>query len=326
MTARVAVLGGGAWGTALALVTAKAGRSVTLWARDPAAVRAINDRHENARRLPGVALPETIVATGDIGAAVGADAVLAVVPAQTFREVMAAAAPNLAAGTPVVQCAKGLERTSGLTLSQVLEDVAPQARAAVLSGPGFASDVAAGLPTAVTVAAADEALARDLSNALATPAFRPYAETDVAGVEIGGAIKNVLAIAVGIVVGRGLGASASAAAIARGFAELRRLGTALGADGETLMGLSGLGDLVLTCTSGQSRNFAFGRRLGSGDKADAGDLVEGVPTAFAARDLARRLDVDMPIVEAVAAVLAGDLGVDDAIDGLLARPLKRERD
>jgi len=321
---KIAVLGGGSWGTALALVGAGAGHSVTIHARDAATVGAINTGHENAKRLPGFALPETITAGSDLAAAVaGAGAIVSAVPAQATRDVLAALAP--APGVPVVLAAKGLERATGLTMSAVAADVLPGAPVAVLSGPGFAADVAAGLPTAVTIAALDVALADDLCAVFAGPAFRPYAETDVTGVEIGGAVKNVLAIAAGIVTGRNLGASAQAALIARGFAELRRLAVALGAEGETLMGLSGLGDLVLTCTSGQSRNFAYGERLGGGETAAEGVLVEGAATAAAAARLAAEHHVDMPVVAAVAAVIDGMLTVDGAIDGLLARPLKRER-
>ncbi len=327
MTVRIGVLGGGAWGTALALIAAAAGRKVTLWARDSGTVADINEHHENRRRLPGTALPANITATTDIGDALAADAVLLAVPAQKSREVTRAAAAALPDGTPVVLCAKGLEVGTGLRQSQVLAETMPGARPAVLSGPSFATDVAAGLPTAVTIAAGDLEPALDICRALAGRGFRPYAETDIVGVEIGGAVKNVLAIAAGIVTGLDLGTSARAATIARGFAELNRLAEALGARRETMMGLSGLGDLVLTCTSGQSRNFAFGERLGRDGAADRdrGDLVEGAWTAFAACKLAREAGLDMPIVDAVAAIVNGEASVEAAIDGLMARPLKPER-
>jgi len=324
---KIAIVGGGAWGTALALVAARAGRTVTFYARDAATVAAINQRRENVAHLAGVKLDRPIAATTDIAAAVAADAVLLAVPAQTVRAVATLVAPFLPARIPLVICAKGLERGTDKRLSEVVAEVAPNAVPAVLSGPSFAADVARGLPTAVTIAARDETLALALCHALGSPAFRPYAETDLIGVEIGGAVKNVLAIAAGIVAGRRLGASALAALVARGFAELRRLAESLGAKPETLMGLSGLGDLVLTCSGPQSRNFAYGAMLGAGgDRTATHALAEGIATASVARDLARRHAILMPIVEAVAAVLDGNLAVDAAIEGLMTRPLKREAD
>jgi glycerol-3-phosphate dehydrogenase (NAD(P)+) len=321
----IGIIGAGAWGTALALVAARAGRSVTLYARDAATVTAIAQRRENLNRLPGVKLEAKIVATNDISAAAATDAVLLAVPAQNVRAVATLVAPHLTARSPLVICAKGLEHGTAKRLSEVVAEVAPNAIPAALSGPSFAADVACGLPTAITIAAHDEALALALCHALGTPAFRPYAETDLVGVEIGGAVKNVLAIAAGIVAGRKLGASALAALVARGFAELRRLAEALGAKPATLMGLSGLGDLVLTCSGPQSRNFAYGVTIGSsGGHAAPHALVEGIATAAVARDLSRRLGVEMPIVEAVAAVLNGKLKVDTAVEGLMTRPLKRE--
>jgi glycerol-3-phosphate dehydrogenase (NAD(P)+) len=324
MIERVGVIGGGAWGTALALVALRAGREVTLWAREPATVGAITHRHQSPR-LAGITLDAGLAATADIGAALAADAVILAVPAQSLRAVLGEIGGKIARGKPAIIAAKGLERATGLRLSEIVLDIAPQAIPAVLSGPSFASDVARGLPTAVTIAAADLSVALDLCRALAQPAFRPYAETDLIGVEIGGAVKNVLAIAAGIVAGRRLGASASAALVARGFAELRRLAETLGARPETLMGLSGLGDLVLTCSGPQSRNFAYGVALAEGaDLAAAHPLVEGIETASVARDLARAQGIEMPIVEAVAAILAGDLAIDRAIEALMTRPLKRE--
>jgi glycerol-3-phosphate dehydrogenase (NAD(P)+) len=320
----VGVLGGGAWGTALALVAARAGRTVRLWARDHDTVAAIDASHENPRYLPGVRL-DHIPATTNIGAALRVDLVLLAVPAQSVRAVATIAAPYIAEGHPVVICAKGLERGSARRMSEVMAEAAPNAIAAVLSGPSFATDVARGLPTAVTIAAAHEPLALALCHALAGPTFRPYAETDLVGVEIGGAVKNVLAIAAGVVAGRGLGASALAALVARGFAELRRLGDALGAKAETLMGLSGLGDLVLTCSGTQSRNFAYGRMLGEGAPLTTPHpLVEGIETAAVTRDLARRHRIPMPIVDAVTGILSGKLTVDAAVESLMSRPLKRE--
>jgi glycerol-3-phosphate dehydrogenase (NAD(P)+) len=320
----IAIIGGGAWGTALALTAARAGNEVTLIARDPATVEAIVKRTENPRYLPGVRV-EGIAATADVGAVADAGIVVLAVPAQAVRAAAADAARHIARKTPVIVAAKGLERGSEKRLTEVVAEAAPRAIPAVLSGPSFAMDVARGLPTAVTVATADAALALDLCRAFAGPAFRPYAETDVVGVEIGGAVKNVLAIAAGIVSGRKLGASASAALIARAFAELRRLGEAMGARPDTLMGLSGLGDLVLTCSTTQSRNFSHGVLIGAGgDRSARHPLVEGVATAAAARSLARRHKVEMPIVEAVAAILEDKLTIDAAIDALMSRPLKRE--
>jgi glycerol-3-phosphate dehydrogenase (NAD(P)+) len=279
---------------------------------------------ENPRRLPGVRV-EGITATTEAGAVATADIVVLAVPAQAIRTVAASVADRIRPRIPVVIAAKGLERGSEKRLSEVVAEVAPQVVPAVLSGPSFALDVARGLPTAVTIATADADLALDLCRAFASAAFRPYAETDVIGVEIGGAVKNVLAIAAGIVAGRKLGASASAALIARAFAELRRLGEAIGARPETLMGLSGLGDLVLTCSTSQSRNFSHGILIGAGGNAEAPHpLVEGIATAAVARSMARRLRVDMPIVEAVAAILAGQIGVDAAIGALMSRPIKHE--
>jgi glycerol-3-phosphate dehydrogenase (NAD(P)+) len=324
MIASVGVLGGGAWGTALALTASRAGRKVTLWARNIAVANSVRQRHENPKHLPGIALDPPFGATAHLAEAVGADALLLAVPAQTLRSVATAVGRLAVPGTPVLICAKGLERGTAKRMSQVLAEAAPKVAVAVLSGPGFAMDVARGLPTAVTIACADEAVADALSEALAGPSFRPYASTDVVGVEIGGAVKNVLAIAAGIVAGRKLGASAHAALIARGFAELRRLAEAMGARPETLMGLSGLGDLVLTASSPQSRNFSYGLSLGEGGGGRMGALVEGIETAAVARDLAARLGVDMPIVDAVAGVLAGRLAIDDAIAALMSRPLKRE--
>jgi glycerol-3-phosphate dehydrogenase (NAD(P)+) len=257
--------------------------------------------------------------------------VILAVPAQAIRGASRLAASHVAAGTPVIVSAKGLERGTARRMSEVLAETMPSAVPAVLSGPSFAADVALGLPTAVTIAAGDEALALELCHSLGTTTFRPYAETDLVGVEIGGAVKNVLAIAAGIVAGHELGASALAALVARGFAELRRLGEALGARPETFMGLSGLGDLVLTCSGDKSRNFAYGKAIGAGGARPQAisapvALVEGIETAAVARDIARRHGVLMPIVEAVAAILDGSVTVAAAVEALMTRPLKRETD
>ena len=328
---RAGVIGAGAWGAALAQVSARAGLDVLLWAREAEVVDAINQNHENPLFLPGVTLDDAIVATEDLPALAQTDLILAVCPAQHMRATLSALAPVLRTGTPVVLCAKGVERGSLKLMTEVLHDVAPHATPAVLSGPSFAADVARDLPTAVTLACADPDLGRALAQALAIPSFRPYWTHDLIGAEAGGAVKNVLAIACGIVEGRDLGRSAHAAVITRGFAEQTRLAVALGAEAQTLAGLCGLGDLVLTCSSPQSRNMSVGLALGRGmslEQALAGKLsvAEGVASAPAVRALARQHGVETPICEAVAAVLAGEVGLDEAIEGLLSRPLRPERE
>jgi glycerol-3-phosphate dehydrogenase (NAD(P)+) len=322
---RIAVIGGGAWGTALALTCARAGRQVTLWEQDAANAEQLKSKRESLL-LPGVRLDDSIVVAGTIADAARADAILLVVPAQAVRAAVTALSPLLAAGTPVIVCAKGIERGSKKFMSEVIAECAPKAIAAILSGPSFAADVARGLPTAVTLAAGHGKLAGELAQAVGSAAFRPYHSSDVRGVEIGGAAKNVLAIAAGVVTGRGLGASALAALTTRGFAELVRFGRAYGAKPETMMGLSGLGDLLLTCSSPQSRNFSFGVNLGRGQRPGAihGGLAEGVFTAPVLLEMARDRGIDMPISAAVAALLAEKLSVDAAIESLLSRPLKAE--
>jgi glycerol-3-phosphate dehydrogenase (NAD(P)+) len=325
----VVIAGAGAFGTALAVVADKAGRRVTLFARDAAQAEAIAATRENARYLPGVALPGSIAVTADPTSIRRADLVLLAAPAQATRALATMLAENIPPAAPVVATAKGIEQGSRKTQTEIIVEILPTARPAALSGPGFAEEIARGFPTAVTMVAADLDLAHALSAALATDTFRPYASDDLVGVELGGAIKNVLAIAAGIVAGRALGESARAALIARGLAEMMRLGAAFGARAETFMGLSGLGDLVLTATSGHSRNLAFGMALGEGARAAdllaAGmPLAEGAHTATVAAELARRHGVDMPITAAVAAIVAGNIGVDAAIEGLVSRPLKAE--
>ena len=322
----VSVLGGGAWGTALALTCARAGRKVTLWEFDAGNAEHLIDKRES-QFLPGVKLDKAIAVTRDAGQAARADVVLAVVPAQALRAVATAFAPLLAPGTPLIACAKGIEHGTHKFMTEVVAECAPRAQPAILSGPSFAADVARGMPTAVTIAASEDALARALAQALNSGSFRPYHSTDVRGVEIGGAAKNVLAIAAGIVTGRGLGASASAALTTRGFAELSRFGKACGARTETMMGLSGLGDLILTCSTPQSRNFSCGVALGKGEKpamAAHGKLAEGIFTAPVLMEMARARNVDMPITAAVAAVLSETMSVDEAIESLLTRPLRSE--
>jgi len=323
---RVAVLGGGAWGTALALAMLRAGHFVRLYARDPEAVASI-DHGENPRYLPGIAIQPGIVATTDIAAALdGADCVLAVAPAQALRAMLATAKRHVPPGVPLVLCAKGIERDTGALLSAIVEDALPGNPVAALSGPSFASDVARGLPTAVVVAACDADLAADLAARFSAENLRCYSSDDLVGVEIGGALKNVFAIAAGAVTGAKLGASAQAAMVTRGFVELRRIGAAFGARPETLMGLSGLGDLLLTCSSTQSRNFAYGLALGQGKELAGLPLAEGVPTAAIAARIAVERGIDAPIIAAVAAILDGTVTIGQAVTALMTRPLKTETD
>lgn len=322
------VIGAGAWGAALAQALARAGRDAVIWARNPALAETIAARHENPDYLPGVSLDPAIRATADMAALRACDAVLAVVPAQHMRATLAAFAPHARDHLPIVLCSKGVERETLKLMNEVLAETLPKARGAILSGPSFATDVARGLPAAVTLACADAVLCSALAGAISSPAFRLYASGDMVGAEIGGAVKNVLAIAAGIAEGKGLGRSAHAALVTRGFAEMVRLGAAMGASLETMSGLAGLGDLMLTCASAESRNMSAGLALGRGDSLQsilgAGRTVEGVASAPGVTALARRHGVDMPICEAVAAVLDGRLSVDGAIDRLLARPLKSE--
>jgi glycerol-3-phosphate dehydrogenase (NAD(P)+) len=323
----IGIAGAGAWGTALANAAAIAGNDVVLWMRSPEQALALAAARSNERFLPGVKLHDRIRPTAALADLAAARAVLLVTPAQTTREMTAALSSVLPAASPLVLCAKGIERESQTFLCDVVEEVRPGSPVAVLSGPSFADDVARGLPTAVTLACRDAALAEDLATALSGPTLRVYHRGDVRGVEIGGAAKNVLAIACGAVAGKGLGESAKAALIARGFAELLRFARAYGGEPETLMGLSGLGDLVLTCSSAHSRNFAFGQRLGQGmsvEEAAGGKLVEGAATAGALVALARVKSIDMPIAEAVDRVLSGAWTLDQAVDGLMNRPIKSE--
>jgi glycerol-3-phosphate dehydrogenase (NAD(P)+) len=319
----VAVIGAGAWGTALAGVAARAGRDVVLYARNAERAAEIAAIRENPK-LSGVQLALGIAVSNDLALAARADILLVATPAQNLREAVTALSPHLRKDTPVVACAKGIERGSHQFMTEVIAEAAGDAIPAILSGPSFADDVARGLPTAVTLAAKDEGLASSLVQALGSSTFRPYHTSDVRGVEIGGAAKNVLAIAAGIVVGRKLGASAQAALTTRGFSELARFGRACGARAETLVGLSGLGDLILTCSSPQSRNFALGLALGRGEPRPPGKLAEGEFTAPVLIELAASQNVDMPVSKAVAAILSGTVTIDAAIEGLLTRPFKAE--
>jgi glycerol-3-phosphate dehydrogenase (NAD(P)+) len=324
----LAVAGAGAWGTALAIAAARAGRRVTLWSREPEVAQSIRTIRENIPFLPGIALPSSIEPTIDLAQAAAADAILVATPAQHARTVIGQLGSRIAPGTPLVLCAKGIEKGTGKLLSEVLAEEAPNAEPAILSGPSFAGEVARELPTAVTVAARQD-IAFRLVMTLGHATFRPYASEDVMGVALGGAAKNVYAIGCGIVSGMALGENARAGLLTRSFAELCRLGLAMGAKNETLMGLSGLGDLVLTATSLSSRNFRYGFELGRGHssaelQAPGHPLAEGVETAAALVSRAKRHGIELPVAETIAEILTGRLGLADAIPRLMARPLKAE--
>jgi glycerol-3-phosphate dehydrogenase (NAD(P)+) len=325
----VAVLGAGAWGTALAQVAAAAGRNVTLWAREAEVVEAVNAAHENTPFLPGIPLHQSVRATSDVAEAAKSELILAVPPAQHMRAVLRQLRPHLRPGAPLVLCAKGVERGTLALMTDVLAEELPGVGPAVLSGPGFAKDVARGLPTATTIASPDTALAQRIVATIGLPTFRPYVADDLVGAEIGGAVKNVIAIACGVAEGRKLGDGARAALITRGFAELTRLGLAMGAKAETLSGLCGLGDLVLTCASLTSRNTSLGAALGEGRKladilAERRSVAEGMESAPAVVALAAKHNVEMPICEAVNAIVSERIGIDEAIVALLSRPFKAE--
>ncbi len=326
---RIFIVGAGAWGTALAQTLVRGGREIVIWAHRAETAAAINRDHANPMFLPGIALDAGIRATAALAEAETADLVLFAPPAQHLRELAAALAPSPASRLPAVICSKGIEIASGALLSEIVAETLPAAPLAVLSGPTFAGEVARGLPTAVTLACRDAALGRRLVAALGSRTFRPYLADDPVGAEIGGAVKNVLAIACGIVLGRGLGENARAALITRGLAEMVRLALAKGGTAATLMGLSGLGDLTLTCTSAQSRNFSLGLALGEGRALDAvlagrHSVAEGLTSAPAAVELARRLGIDMPIAAAVDAILHRGAAIDAVIAALLARPFRSE--
>ena len=325
----IGIIGGGAWGTALAQTLRQAGREVVLWAREVEVVNEINDQHTNTAFLPGVTLDAGLRATGYLAELAVQDLVLMVAPAQHVRAVANELSRHLPAGKPVVICAKGLERATSKLLGEVLDEALPQAAQAVLSGPSFAADVARGLPAALSLATLDEKLGHFLAAAIGYRHLRIYWASDPVGVQLGGAVKNVLAIAAGIVEGKGFGASAHAALVTRGFAEMRRFGEALGARPETLMGLSGLGDLLLTCGSPQSRNMSLGRALGQGQALDQvlgnrRSVAEGVYTAAAIVRVAAEKGVEMPISQAVHAIVDGNTTVDAAIETLLSRPQRSE--
>ena len=322
----IGVIGGGAWGTALAQVAASGGKETLLWAREPEVVDGVNRRHENGIFLPGIPLSHVIRATGELSELRRCDVLLVVTPAQHTRAVLSATQLRQ---KPLVLCAKGMEEATTKLMHDVAREEQPGSPIAVLSGPTFADEVAAGLPAAVTLAVEDAAIGEAIRARLARPSFRPYLSDDIVGAEIGGAVKNVLAIACGVVEGRGLGQNARAALISRGFAEMTRFGLARGARAETLAGLSGLGDLVLTCSSSSSRNFSLGKGLGEGWAAsellaDRRTVAEGAYTAPVLKRAADAAGVDMPIVTAVCALLNGEASVDDILERLLARPLRSE--
>ncbi len=317
---RVAVIGGGAWGTALAQAAAIAGREVVIVARDPQVIDEINNRRTNAAHLGKQQLSPLIAASAEVPRA---DIVILAVPAQASRAALAQHAATLR-GMPVVLTAKGLEHGSLDRQSQILHDTVPDAEPFVLSGPSFAVDVAAGRPTAVTLAGNDAEATSDIAAALAGPTFRPYASDDMLGVELAGALKNVYALGCGAVEGAGLGASARSAMIARAFAEMTRLVVRMGGSAHTLTGLAGLGDLTLSCTSTQSRNYQTGMALGRGDNVAGIGLAEGVTTAPVARQLAEGLGIDAPLIDAVNLLLGGRATINEIVAGLMSRPLKRE--
>lgn len=333
----IAVIGAGAWGTALAISAAQAGRTVRIWAREPEVVDDIQQNRINTKFLPERPIPSSLTATNDMAEAIeNADLALLVVPSQFLRSVTAILETHLPSGVPVVICAKGIERGSGKLMSTIVEEEMPGRPFAALSGPTFAEELAAGLPTAVTIASTcasgpnvETSLASRIALALGTPTFRPYVSDDVIGIEIGGAVKNVLAIACGIASGLGFRSNTRAALITRGLEEMKNLAEALGGRRETVTGLSGIGDLMLTCSSEQSRNMSFGLALGRGENRDGilsgrAQVVEGVVNAVAVTDVARSLNVEMPICEAVRAVLEDGVDIADALAGLLGRPLRGE--
>lgn len=324
MSRKVVVVGGGAWGTALACVAQRAGQATALLCRDAQVVDTLKTQGRNPRYLPDLTLPERIEATTDDSILESAATVILAVPAQSLRGALPALAPHISNDAVVINTAKGIEVTSGLTLSHVVSELLPGRAQAVLSGPSFASDVAAGKPTAVTLASSDIDLALKLCRALSSDAFRAYGSDDVAGVETGGALKNVYAIAAGIVIGMGYGESAKAALITRAFVELRRLGAAMGGQPQTYMGLSGFGDLMLSCASAQSRNFGYGMALGGGESLDGRPLAEGAATVQIAARIADERGIDAPILLMTRCLLAGEVTPHDAMHSLLARPIKEE--
>lgn len=325
----IAVIGAGAWGTALSQLCARNGIDTTIWARESDVAKQINESRENKTFLPGIALDARLKATSDLSAVGQAEAILLVTPVQHSREVLGQFCHYVRESAPIALCSKGVETATGLLMTEILSEICPKMRPAVLSGPSFAVDVAKGLPTAVTLACGDEALGMQWIHSIGAAHFRPYLSDDLIGAELGGAVKNVLAIASGVVVGKALGESARAALIARGFAEFQRLGVAFGAKAQTMAGLSGLGDLILTASSAQSRNMSLGIELGKGRSLDEilgerNTVSEGVATAAAIRELAKKADIEMPICGAVADLVSAQKSVDEVIADLLSRPFTTE--
>lgn len=320
----VVVVGGGAWGTALACVAARAGRRAILLCRDSSTAEALNTQRCNPRYLPDIILPDRIEAVTTPDVLRGAGIVILAIPAQSLRAALPALAPLIAPDATIINTAKGIELGTGLALSRVIAEFCPDHAQAILSGPSFASDVAQGKPTAVTLAAADEAAALALCRALSSDSFRAYASDDMTGVETGGALKNVYAIAAGVVIGLGFGESAKAALITRAFVELRRLGAAMGGRAQTYLGLSGFGDLMLSCSSPQSRNFGYGMALGRGEDLAGRPLAEGAATVQIAARIAEQNGVSAPILHATRRLIAGEIAPKDAVEGLLSRPIKEE--
>ncbi|WP_026480282.1 NAD(P)H-dependent glycerol-3-phosphate dehydrogenase [Ahrensia sp. 13_GOM-1096m] len=325
MSNKITVLGSGAWGTALASNQAANGKTVTLWGRDPAQMQLMRESGRNDKYLSGVQLSTNLTFSDDLLESIsGADIILLVTPAQTLADTAQKIAESIGSGTVIISCAKGINQNTGETMGQILHRIFPNHQVATLSGPSFAIDVASNLPTAVTIAADETKTALALCAALSNKNLRCYASNDQMGVDYGGALKNVLAIAAGIVHGRSLGASALAALTTRGFAELQRVALALGAQAETLSGLSGFGDLVLTSSSEKSRNFAYGAAIGRGEDLTHMKLAEGVKTAQIAASIAQNNNIDAPLIFAVNELLSGSINVDEAIAQLMARPLKSE--
>ncbi|MEP1444325.1 MAG: NAD(P)H-dependent glycerol-3-phosphate dehydrogenase [Hyphomicrobiales bacterium] len=320
----ISVIGGGAWGTALTAHLARAGKTPKLWARSQELVADINNNRQNARYLAGITLPTGIFATTNLADLKGTEIALVVIPTQSLRSVLEEAKPFLSNDTKILLCAKGIEKTTGKRTSDIAAEVLPNNPIAVLSGPSFAHDVARGLPTAVTLAAPTLAMATSLSETISSQGLRTYASNDVIGAELGGALKNVIALAVGMARARKLGASAEAALTTRGFAELSRIARHFGAQPETLMGLSCLGDLMLTCSSPQSRNFAYGMAVGNGDDLTQMKLAEGVHTTSIAAKICKEASISAPIIDAIDAVLSDALPIDEAMRKLMQRPLKAE--
>ena len=318
----IGIIGGGAFGTALAVALALDGRQVQLWARDQAAVKQMQEQRTNPR-LPGVALPKKIAVSSEINSALRCDTLLLTIPAQALAPFLADHNARLG-GKALVACCKGIDLHQMTGPASMISRTVPNAQAAILTGPSFAADIARGLPTALTLGCADDLCGATLQQVLSTPTLRLYRTTDIVGAELGGALKNVMAIAAGVTIGAGLGDSARAALITRGFTEMQRLVTHLGGRADTLAGLSGLGDLVLTCTSDLSRNYRYGFALGADQPFDTTTTVEGAATARALRKLGQDLDIDLPICTVVADLTTGQSDVKTALHALLSRPLKEE--